>query len=336
MLLLILTGLAWMMQIMSMMKFLINYGINVFSFINMTALMIPFIISIIIPFVIFISVIFVYNKLISENEITVMMSSGLSPYQIAKPALTFAGIITVIHLILNIWIVPYSQKQFYETQWNLRYGLAHLKIQETAFTKLTNGLVVYVEKVAGQDLSQVMLSDNRTPDSQMIIFAEKGKIVSSSHGLSIVTDNGSLQMVGTKGQTTGTFDSFDMDLNLNESNQDNSFKIRRISTKDLLTNNFDQDSEKHHQLSLTEIYTRLFNPWMNLILTLLCTIILLRSSLLRRKTSFAPIMSIVAMTVTMAGFMSVSNMISNITSLVVLGIFIFIVIIMLFGALIKK
>ena len=43
MLMLILTGLAWMMQIMSMMKFLLKYGIDVGSFIGMTALMIPFI-----------------------------------------------------------------------------------------------------------------------------------------------------------------------------------------------------------------------------------------------------------------------------------------------------
>ena len=41
MLLLVLTGLAWMVQIMSMMKFLLNYGVDLGSFIGMTAMMIP-------------------------------------------------------------------------------------------------------------------------------------------------------------------------------------------------------------------------------------------------------------------------------------------------------
>nr|MBQ0090964.1 LptF/LptG family permease [Candidatus Enterousia merdequi] len=66
MLLMILTGLSWMMQIMSMMKFLLTYGVSFGDFIYLTSLMIPFIVSIIIPFVTFIAIIFVYNKMISE------------------------------------------------------------------------------------------------------------------------------------------------------------------------------------------------------------------------------------------------------------------------------
>ena len=104
MLLLILTGLAWMTQIMAMMKFLLNYGVDFVSFVYLTSLMIPFIISIIVPFVTFITIIFIYNKMISENEVTVMMASGLSPWQIAKPAIKFATVLTLWHLVLNIWI----------------------------------------------------------------------------------------------------------------------------------------------------------------------------------------------------------------------------------------
>ena len=183
-----------MTQIMFMMKFLINYGVSFSNFIYMTSLMIPFIASIIIPFVTFISVIFIYNKMISENEVTVMAASGLSPWQIAKPALFFAGIITVLHLVLNIWLVPISQAKFYTTQYNLRYGLAHLRLQESAFTKLTDGLVVYVDKVSDHDLNQVMLSDMRNKTNQITLFAEVGKLV-TIHGISIRTDNGSLYIM---------------------------------------------------------------------------------------------------------------------------------------------
>ena len=56
MLLMILTGLSWMMQIMTMMKFLLTYGIEFSSFLYMTSLMVPFIMSIVIPFVTFIAV----------------------------------------------------------------------------------------------------------------------------------------------------------------------------------------------------------------------------------------------------------------------------------------
>ena len=336
MLLMILTGLAWMMQVMAMMKFLIAYGVQLSSFLYLISLMIPFIMSIIIPFVAFIAVIFVYNKMISENEITVMAASGLSPWQIAKPAIKLATILTVIHLVLNIWLVPSSQAKFYSTQWNLRYGLAHLKLQESAFTHLANGLVVYVDNVSGNDLNQIMLSDMRDDKNQMLIFAERGKLVSTVHGLSIVTNNGSLQIQGKNGFTTGTFDNFDMDLNLIEDDADVAFRVRRIPTFTLIKDVIDQDDMTQHHLTLVELATRLINPFMNLILTIVCTLILLKSSLLRRRASFAPAAAVLSMAAIMATYMSVSNMVNSLTDVGLLAIGVFILLFGLIGLLLKK
>ena len=336
MLLLILTGLAWMMQIMSMMKFLITYGIKFSSFLYLISFMIPFIISIIVPFVTFIATIFVYNKMISENEITVMAASGLSPWQIAKPAIKLAFVLTLLHLVLNIWIVPGTQAKFYSTQWNLRYGLAHLKLQEAAFTKLANGLVVYVDNVSGQDLNQVMLSDMRDNNTQMLVFAERGKLVSTVHGLSIVTNNGSLQMSGKNGFTMGTFDVFDMDLNLIENDADVSFRVRRIPTFNLIRDIIAKENTSHHHLILVELCSRFISPFMNLILAVLCTLILLRSSLLRRRASFAPAMAVIAMAAIMASYMSISNMVTSLTDLILVAIGVFILLFGLIGLLLRK
>lgn len=317
MLLLVLTGLAWMLQIMSMMKFLLNYGVELTSFLGLTLLMVPFIVSIIVPFVTFIAIIFVYNKLISDNEITVMAATGLSPKQIARPALILAAVLTVLHFALNIWIVPRTQSLFYSTQWNLRYGLAHMKLQESAFTQLSDGLVVYVDKVSGHDLSQVMLSDMRDEDAPITIFAEKGKLVSTARGLSIVMTNGALQANGDT-LTTGTFDSFDMDLNVADKEGGDSFKVRRVSTGVLLRSVLDAPNEKQHKMVLAELCSRFLGPLMNLILAALCATILLRSSLLRRRASFAPALAVAGMAVVMSLFMSASNMIGSVTQFLLL------------------
>jgi len=335
MLLAVLTGLAWMVQIMSMMKFLLNYGVNVGSFIGLTSLMIPFIISIIIPFVTFIAVIFVYNKLISDNEVSVMAASGLSPAQIGRPALRLAAILTIAHLVLNIFIVPASQVEFYNMQWNLRYGLAHLKLKESAFTELSSGLVVYVDKVSGYDLSHVMLSDMRDSRSEMTIFAEKGKLVATTRGLSIVMTNGSIQGNGDA-TVSGTFDMFDMDLNVAEKNAMTSYRVRSVSTLNLVRDVFDSPTAKRHRTVLTELATRFLDPIMNLILAALCLAILLRSSLLRRRASFAPVMAVVSMAVVMATFMTATNMVDSLTDLVVLAASLVILLIFVLGALYRK
>ena len=335
MLMAVLAGLAWMVQIMSMMKFVLNYGVKVSSFIGLTALMIPFIISIIIPFVTFIAIIFVYNKMISDNEVTVMAATGLSPHQIARPALRLAVLLTIVHLALNIFVVPSSQVKFYDTQWNLRYGLAHLKLQEAAFTELSSGLVVYVDKVSGYDLSQVMLSDMRNEKSEMIIFAEKGKLVATTRGLSIVMSNGSIQGRGNM-MVSGTFDIFDMDLNVADKGGMTSYRVRSVSTMQLLRDVLDSPTAKRHRTVLAELATRFLEPFMNIILALLCLAILLRSSLLRRRASFAPAAAVGAMAIVMAIFMSAMNIITSLTGLGILALGEFLFLVLVLFALYRK
>ena len=324
-----------MMQIMSMMKFLLKYGIDLGSFLGLTALMIPFIASIIIPFVCFIAVVFVYNKMISDNEVTVMAASGLSPYQIARPALMLGGILTAINLVLNIWIVPASQGLFYDTQWNLQYGMAHMKLQEGAFTEISDGLVVYVDKVSDHDLNQVMLSDMRNESAPSMIFAEKGKLVSTDRGLSLVMNNGALQAIG-ENLVTGTFNTFDMDLNVVEKSGGNSFRVRRISTQELIKVAFDAKTKKQHKMVLTELCNRFISPVMNLVLALLCATILLRSSLLRRRASFAPAVAVAAMAGVMALYMSASNFVNSLTDFFVLALFVVLMLCGILVVLVKK
>ena len=335
MLLLILTGLAWMMQIMSMMKFLLQYGIDVGSFLGLTALMLPFIASIIVPFVCFIAVIFVYNKLIGDNEITVMAASGLSPKQIARPALILGTVLTLLNLAMNIWIVPSSQAKFYDTQWNLKYGMAHMKLQESAFTEISEGLVVYVDHVSGHDLAQVMLSDMRDENAPSMIFAEKGKLVSTARGLSLVMTNGSLQASGGT-MVTGTFETFDMDLNVVDRGENTSFKVRRVPTDELIRVAFDAETKKQHKTILTEMCNRFLSPLMNLILAALCATILLRTSLLRRRTSFAPMVAVGAMAGVMGVYMSLSNMVTSLTGFGMLAIGLVMFLVGLLATLAKK
>ena len=307
-----------MVQIVAMMKFLVNYGVELSNFLGLTAMMIPFIISIILPFVTFISVLFVYNKMIGDSEIVVMASSGCSPSQIARPALLLAGILVAVHFVLNLWIVPMTQAKFYDTQWNLRYGLAHMRLQESAFTEITRGLVVYVDKVSGYDLNQVMLSDMRDAKSQVTIFAKTGKLVATMRGLSIVMTDGSLHAINN-GNVIGTFDTFDMDLSIAEKNNDTAFKARCMSTGLLVKSLQTELAPKQYKTVMSELCNRLYAPLMNFILVAICLAVLLRSSLLRRRTSFAPAISVVAMGSVMAAFMTLSNMLTGIVDFWILG-----------------
>lgn len=337
MLLSVLSGLAWMLQILTMLKFLMNYGINIGGFLGLTLLMLPFIVSIIMPFVIFIALIFVYNKSISDNEITVMASAGISPRRIARPGIMLAVFLALVHWGLNLWVVPSTQADFYKTQWEMRYGLAHLKLQESAFTELADNLVVFVDKVSGSDLSQMMLFDNRDPRNQMTIMAEKGKLINTARSLSVVMTNGSLQMRGNS-LTTGTFDSFDMDMNLAEKGDGYSFKVRRLSTNELMkyTKELKDIGPKRAKLVMGEITNRFLGPCMNIILALICMIFLLKMPLLRRRASMAAPYAVIGMACAMSLFMTCSNFITGMTGVYITGAIQLITICLLYWVLAKK
>lgn len=320
MLLLVLTGLAWMMQILSMLRILIQYNVGVGGFLGLTLMMIPFIATLITPFALFIATMFVYNRLISDREITVMMSTGMSPARVARPALLFAGFLTAIHLILSIWIVPMTQERFYQKQWEMRYGLAHLALQEASFNELADDLVVFVNKVNDRDISGLMLFDNRNSKNQLVALAEKGKLVSTARGMSIIMANGSVQAMG-ESFIVGTFDSFDMDMNISDKRVKFSFKTRRISTPQLIdaTKNPETFKDSEYKLLVSELSNRFLMPFMDFILVLIAMAVLLRTSLLRRNLSVAPLIATAGMATAMGLFMTFSGLISSVIGLAILG-----------------
>jgi lipopolysaccharide export system permease protein len=310
MLLLVLAGLAWMMHILTMLKFLIQYGVSIVGFLGLTAMMLPMIVSIIMPFSVFIATMFVYNKMISDREITVGAAAGLSPLQLARPALGFAGAIAMIHFLLNVFAVPATQAKFYDTQWEMRYGLAHLKLQEATFTQMARGLVVFVESVAGNDLSKLMLFDNRDPRNQMTISADNGKLIHTTRGLSMAMTHGSVQFRDDN-FAVGTFDSMDMDMNLTDREPGNMFRVRRLSNRQLIRDagRLETFRERDQKRIITEMSTRFLGPLMNLILALIGMVALLKSSLLRRSGfNMAAPTATLGMAAAMAAFMVLGDL----------------------------
>ena len=125
-------------------------------------------------------------------------------------------------------------------------------------------------------------------------------------------------------------------LKLEENNKDVSFRVRRIPTSTLLKTVLSQDNKKQHKKTLVELSSRFVSPFMNLILALVCTLILLKSSLLRRRTSFAPTIAVLSMAGIMASYMSVSNTVETVTNVGLLCVGVFCLIIILIGLLLKK
>src|SRR5580700_3342498 len=90
-----LTALVWLVQSLRFIELVVNHGLSLGVFIELTGLLIPSFVAVILPITTFVVVQFIYQRLAGDREITVMRAAGLSPFSLARPALAVALLATV-------------------------------------------------------------------------------------------------------------------------------------------------------------------------------------------------------------------------------------------------
>src|ERR1700733_4714477 len=125
-----LTALMWLTQSLRFVELVVNHGLSFGVFLRLTGLLIPSFVAVILPITTFVVVQFVYQRLAGDRELTVMRAAGLSPYTLARPALTLAVFAMFAGFALNIWIVPASFSAFREFQFEIRNRVAAFLLQE--------------------------------------------------------------------------------------------------------------------------------------------------------------------------------------------------------------
>ena len=304
---LILVGIAWMIQILLLMKLIIRHGIEVQGFIGMSFYTFPMLIGMITPFIAFIAATSVYGKIIGTGEVSVMFANGMSPARIARPAIFFGIIVTILHIFMNLSVIPTTQDKFYAMQWSLRYGLGHLRLREATFNKMMDHVVIYVEEIRDSDMRGLMIRDGRGGEER-IITATYGQMVSTLNGMSIVMGPGGFQARGAIGNAVGTFSGAEMDMGLGDAEDARGRNPRRLSTGELLEliKNFGAQPRWLQTRAASEAANRFLSPLMNIMLVLVSLVFLLKTSTLRRRRSFASAYASTVMLLLMTAFMSLS------------------------------
>ncbi len=199
-----LVALIWLTQSLRFVELVVNRGLSLRVFLQLTSLMVPGFIAVILPITTFVVVQFTYQRLTGDREITVMRAAGLSPFALARPALMLAAISIAIGLALNISIVPASSEAFRRYQFEIRNRVAAFLLQEGVFTQISNDLTVYV-RARDQDgtLRGILVEDDRDPTSHATILAERGHLAVTGNTPRVLLDNGSREDIDPK---TGRLD----------------------------------------------------------------------------------------------------------------------------------
>ncbi len=173
-----LVALIWLTQSLRFVELVVNRGLSLRVFLQLTGLLIPNFVAVILPITAFTVVLFAYQRLASDRELTVMRAAGLSPVGLSRPAVAVALFAAVACLVLNVWIVPASAAAFRQYQFEIRNRLAAFMLQEGVFTPMSDDLTVYVRsRDTNGMLRGIVVEDDRQADTRATILAEQGRLI---------------------------------------------------------------------------------------------------------------------------------------------------------------
>ncbi len=235
-----LMSIIWLSQSLRFLDMIASDGISISVFVKLTSLLMPRIFSILAPISLFAAVLFVYNRMLADQELVVMKSAGISPWQLAQPAI-WVGILL---MFFNIWVMNYGTPKaeiaFKNLQWKVRNNVSHLMLREGEFTNLQKdkNLTIFVTSHEDDDtVSGILINDERNPEKRSTITAEKGVIVTTASGPRIILVNGTHQeLTKNNGRFSSVnFERYSVDFGLKGTQSRKKDSARTHSFSELIT-----------------------------------------------------------------------------------------------------
>ena len=308
-----LTCVIWLSQSLRFVEMIVNRGLSVGTFTYLTMLLLPNFLTVIMPIALFTVVVFTYNKLISDRELVVMRSAGLSQTSLAKPALILAFAVVFVGYALSLYLLPTSYRMFRELQWDIRYSYSQILLREGTFNMVSDDVTVYVrERTADSQLRGILVHDVRKKDKPSTIMAERGAVVDTEGYARVVMFDGNRQEIDkkTKNLSILYFDKYVFDLEnkkidggirYRKARERMPLELLNIETEDLM-------NKKDYGKFIVEGHNRFVSPLSALAFTLVGLACLISGSITRRGQTRRIMVAVVIIVLLQAAAMGLQNL----------------------------
>jgi lipopolysaccharide export system permease protein len=259
-----LVALIWLTQSLRFVELVVNRGLSLRVFLQLTSLLIPGFVAVILPITTFVVVQFVYQRLAGDRELTVMRAAGLSPWALSRPAVILGTLSMLIGLWLNLWLVPISSEAFRQYQFEIRNKVAAFLLEEGVFTAISPQLTVYVRsRDHDGTLRGILVEDDRQANTRATILAERGRLIPTTGAPRVLLESGSREEIDRK---TGrldvlTFAEDTVDLTTSSKGEDQRMReVSEMSLHELLNPDPTQVLERDYGKLAVEAHHRLTQP----------------------------------------------------------------------------
>ncbi len=288
------TTIIWVVQGVNLLDIVSEdgHGIKIYFFYSI--LNIPKIFSKLFIFTYFLTLFVVLNRYEENNEILIFWTNGIKKISFINFVGKFSMIFVLIQLSFNLFFVPYTQNLSQEYLKNSSIEFFPKLLQEKKFSNVMSNLTIFVEKYETNGLLKgIYIKEKLKNNEYKIIIASKGELIKSGKGYSFKLSDGKITNFDKKGsfnlgfkETTYELSKFNSKTRKEKKiDETNSFLLLSCLTKYIESR---KDSvlrcgEKDNAFLIKDIYEEIFkrtiNPIYTIILSLISSLIILKSKI---------------------------------------------------------
>ena len=311
-----LTCAIWLTQSLRYIELIVNHGISLGTFLELTMLLMPSFLAVVTPIALFSAVMFTYNRLWMDRELIVLRSVGVSQLGLAVPALAVALIVCGMSYALQLYLMPASFHAFKDMEFAIRNNFSALLLQEGKFNTLGEGITVFIrDRAPDGELLGILVHDSRQKDRPLTYIAERGALVNTPSGPRVVLFNGDRQQVERSDGRLSMlyFSRYNIDLGqLTESFESHWRRPQERFLADLLNPDPNSKGDQYYYGQLiAEGHQRLSSPFYAFTFALIGLAALLSGDFNRRGQTYRVLCAVVAVVLLQAGAIATVNMASR-------------------------
>lgn len=187
----------WLTQSLKLLELVANSDAPPSLFLKLVALTLPRFMEVILPLSLVTGILFIYNKMIMDNELVVMRACGFDQFTLARPALILCAAFMATVLAITCFLSPMSYSEMKQLRREVKAQYSAFLLREGVFNTFNNDLTVYVrERDRGGDLLGLMIHDRRdTSKPPVTITAKRGRIFMNGEEPNILVYDGMRQQM---------------------------------------------------------------------------------------------------------------------------------------------
>jgi len=220
------------------------------------------------PLAMLIGVLVTFGRLNADNEIVILRSSGMSFFEISRPAFLLGFACFAATAALSFSVAPVGAAKTRTALAEMTARRAPLAIEEGIFNTSFRDLVIFVSRKTGAETMEgIFIHDDRKKERPVILYAARGRLSSTGGELvSLELGDGHIYVVRGDSITDLAFGRYRLEVAF--ASESPARKIEELSPVELYLGSRTEDPNARVKL-LLELHRRLSLPSLCLILALL-------------------------------------------------------------------